>query len=71
MDDWDDVWEQWNDEDCCDSAEDSGNFEFDFRRRRKSRDDTSSKRQSRHSGISRDNLTGSSKDEKRPRKIYS
>ena len=32
MDDWDDVWEQWDNEDCCDSAEDSGNFEFELQK---------------------------------------
>ena len=36
-DDWDDVWEQWNDEDCCDSAEDSGNFEFELQKENRTR----------------------------------
>ena len=38
MDDcWDDVWEQWDDDDCCDSAEDSGNFEFELQKENRMR----------------------------------
>ena len=37
MDDWDDVWEQWNNEDCCDRAEDSGNFEFELQKENRNR----------------------------------
>ena len=37
MDDWDDVWEQWDNEDCCDSAEDSGHFEFELQKENRKR----------------------------------
>ena len=31
VDDWDDVWEQWDGEDCCcGSVEDSESFEFEL-----------------------------------------
>ena len=36
MHDWDVVWEQW-DEDCCDSAVDSGNFEFELQKENRKR----------------------------------
>ena len=42
-DDWDDVWEQWDDEDCCDSAEDSGNFEFELQKENRTRHHTRGK----------------------------
>ena len=70
VDDWDDVWEQWDDEDCCcGSVEDSESFEFELEEEKE--ESSLIKIQTRPSSISRDILTGSSKDDKRPRKIYS